>query len=115
MIDRAPITIAIEAPCATVASEADLQSVVAYALAAEGVTAPVALTVVLVDEETRHELTRQLLTHDEPSDVIACPRDKQENELFLPAEAGGALGEMCDSSERAAAQSAEWGTTPARE
>lgn len=115
MIDRASITIALEAPCASLTSEAELQSVVAYTLAAEGVAAPVALTVVLVDDAAIHELNRQFLAHDEPTDVITFPLDNPEDEFFLPAEAVRELGEIYVSCERAAAQSVEWNTTPAHE
>jgi probable rRNA maturation factor len=115
MTGRASLTITIETPCAALASEAELQSVIAYTLAAEGVTAPVTLTVVLVDDATIHELNRRFLAHDEPTDVITFPLDNQDDEFFLPAEAARQLGEIYISCERAAAQSAAWGTTPARE
>jgi probable rRNA maturation factor len=115
MADHASITIAIDAPCASLTSEAELQAVVAYTLAAEGVTVPVALTVVLVDDAAIHALNRQFLAHDEPTDVITFPLDSSEDEFFLPAGAVRELGEIYVSCERAAAQSAEWDTTPARE
>jgi probable rRNA maturation factor len=115
MTDRASLTITIETPCTALAGEAELQSVIAYTLAAEGVTAPVALTVVLVDDATIHELNRRFLAHDEPTDVITFPLDNQDDEFFLPAEAARQLGEIYVSCERATTQSAAWGTTPARE
>ena len=52
------ISVAIEGECPA-ADEDDLRRVVAHALAAEGVTAPVAVGVVLVDDETIHRLNRE--------------------------------------------------------
>lgn len=113
------ITITIEGGCAALADEAELRAVVLHALAAEGATLPVALTVVLVDDATIHELNRQYLDHDEPTDVITFPLDADDEEaagFILPgAGAFRQLGEIYVSCERAAAQSGEWGSDPARE
>lgn len=114
------ITIAIEAPCIATADEADLRSLAFYTLAAEGVTESVALTVVLVDDPTIHELNRQYLAHDEPTDVITFALDEEaaatDAPFILPGEgAFRQLGEIYISCERAAAQSSEWATDPARE
>ena len=112
------ITIAIEIPCAALAEEADLRAVALHTLAAEGVTAPVALTLVLVDDATIHDLNRRFLDHDEPTDVITFALDEAEDDdAFVLPTAGGfrQLGEIYISCERAAAQSAEWGSDPRRE
>ena len=112
------ITIAIEAPCAATADEADLRSLTLYTLAAEGVAEPVALTVVLVDDPTIHELNRQYLAHDEPTDVITFVLDEKKTDapFILPGEgAFRQLGEIYISCERAAAQSGEWASDPVRE
>lgn len=110
------ITIAIEAPCAALAAEEELRSVVRHALAAEGVGGTVALTVVLTDDATIHELNRRFLAHDEPTDVITFPLGDEDGSFVLPgAGAGRQLGEIYVSCERAAAQSGDWGSDPARE
>ena len=112
------ITIAIETPCAALAEEADLRAVALHTLAAEGVTPPVALTVVLVDDATIHDLNRRFLGHDEPTDVITFALDGAQGDaaFVLPATAGRRqLGEIYISCERAAAQGAEWGSAPRRE
>jgi probable rRNA maturation factor len=111
------ITIAIETPCAALADEADLRAVALHTLAAEGVTALVALTIVLVDDATIHDLNRRFLAHDEPTDVITFALDEADDDPFvLPTAADfRQLGEIYISCERAAAQSAEWGSEPRRE
>ena len=114
------ITIAIEAPCTATADEADLRSLALYALAAEGVNGSVALTVVLVDDQAIHELNRQYLAHDEPTDVITFALDEEaaatDAPFILPGEGTfRQLGEIYISCERAAAQSGEWASNPARE
>lgn len=113
------ITIAIEAPCATAANEADLRDLAAHTLVQEGVQAAVALTVVLVDDPTIHDLNKRFLDHDEPTDVITFGLDTGDDNaggFVLPLDdAPRELGEIYVSCERAAAQSADWGTSPERE
>lgn len=114
------ITIAIEAPCAATADEADLRSLVLYTLAAEGVAEPVALTVVLVDDPTIHALNRQYLAHDEPTDVLTFGLDQESDAADAPFILPGAgafrqLGEIYISCERATEQSSEWASDPVRE
>jgi probable rRNA maturation factor len=108
------ISIAIEGDCPA-ADEDDLRAVVAHALAAEGVTEPVAVGVVLVDDETIHQLNRDYLAHDEPTDIITFALDSDDD---FVAGSGGMrreLGEMYISFERAAVQSADWGSDQERE
>lgn len=117
MTDNA-ITIAIEGPCGALAAEADLRAVILHTLALEGVRGSIALTVVLVDDATIHQLNRRFLAHDEPTDVITFPLDGGTGAaaFVLPdAGAGRQLGEIYVSCERAAAQGGEWGNDPARE
>jgi probable rRNA maturation factor len=113
------ITIAIEGPCAALAGEDELRATVLRALEAEGVAGPVALTVVVVDDATIHDLNRRFLDHDEPTDVITFPLDGDAGDgagFVLPGEgAFRQLGEIYVSCERAAAQSGDWGGDPARE
>ncbi|CAA9569534.1 MAG: Metal-dependent hydrolase YbeY, involved in rRNA and/or ribosome maturation and assembly [uncultured Thermomicrobiales bacterium] len=114
------ITIAIENQCAAMADEADLRDLVLHTLAAEGIAEPVALTVVLVDDPTIHDLNRRFLDHDEPTDVITFGLVEGTNDegtpFILPSEeAVRQLGEIYISCERAADQSGEWASDPARE
>lgn len=111
------ITVSIEGHCPA-AHEADLAAVAAHALAAEGVAEPVALGVVLVDDAAIHALNRDFLDHDEPTDIITFPllaADGEDDFVIGQGEMRRELGEMYISFERAAAQSAEWGSDPERE
>lgn len=112
------ITIAIETPCVALADGADLRAVALHTLAAEGIALTVALTVVLVDDATIHDLNRRFLDHDEPTDVITFAFDEADDDATFVLPGTGAfrqLGEIYISCERAAAQSAEWGSEPHRE
>ena len=113
LLDHA-ITVSIEGSCPA-ADAADLAAVAACALAAEGVDAPVAIGVVLVDDATIHRLNRDYLDHDEPTDIITFPLESGDDFVVGRAEVRRELGEMYISYERAAAQSAEWGSDPERE
>lgn len=110
------ITVTIEAACAPLATEDDLRDLVAFALAAESADDAGSISVVLVDDATIHELNRRFLDHDEPTDVITFALDSAvtDEDGFVTPD-GGALGEIYISCERAAAQSGEWGSDPARE
>ncbi|MFN8537546.1 MAG: rRNA maturation RNase YbeY [Thermomicrobiales bacterium] len=108
------ISIAIEGDCPA-ADEADLRAVVERALAAEGVQEAVAIGVVLVDDETIHQLNRDYLNHDEPTDIVTFPLDGDDDFIAGPGGMRRELGEMYISFERAAAQSADWGSDQERE
>lgn len=118
MTQRA-ITVTIETSCTALAAEADLRAVASHTLTAEGMTLPIALTIVLVDDATIHDLNRRFLDHDEPTDVITFALDDAADGegafAFPPAGAFRQLGEIYISCERAAAQSTEWGTEPQHE
>jgi probable rRNA maturation factor len=118
-MNESTITIAIETPCATMANEDDLRDLARHTLAQEGVREAIALTLVVVDDSTIHDLNRQFLNHDEPTDVITFGLDDGNQPgggFVLPAgDAPRELGEIYISCERAAAQSADWGSDPARE
>ena len=116
------IDITIEPACAALGDADELRELVAYALAEEGVAGPVALSVVLVDDATIHDLNRRFLGHDEPTDVITFALDgggggAGAGGFVVPegARGGAGLGEIYVSCERAAAQSGEWGGSPERE
>ena len=109
------IRVTVEPPCAPLADEADLRRVVAHALAAERATGEVAVDVVVVDDATIHDLNRRFLDHDEPTDVITFALDGDDAGGGFVTPGPRQLGEIYISCERAAAQSAEWGNTPAAE
>src|SRR5689334_14442826 len=108
------ISVAIEGDCPA-ADEADLRAVVEHALAAEGVEESVGIDVVLVDDETIHRLNRDYLNHDEPTDIVTFPLDGDDGFITGPGGVRRELGEMYISFERAAAQSADWGSDQERE
>lgn len=115
---RNSITIALEGPCAALATEDELRAVVEHTLQQEGVTASVMLTIVLVDNATIHDLNRRFLDHDEPTDILTFPfaAAADEASFILPAEPGAQpLGEIYISCEQATTQSAEWASTPTEE
>lgn len=91
------------------------------ALAAEGLTAPCEVDVLLTDDDGIHEINRELRQVDRPTDVLSFP----EFELTpgqLPgledADPGTGLiplGDMVLSMERVAAQAREYGHSKRRE
>lgn len=91
------------------------------ALAAEGLTAPCEVDVLLTDDDGIHEINREMRQVDRPTDVLSFP----EFELTpgqLPgsedADSGTGLiplGDMVLSMERVAAQAREYGHSKRRE
>ena len=91
------------------------------ALAAEGLTAPCEVDVLLTDDGGIHEINRELRQVDRPTDVLSFP----EFELTpgqLPGPEDGdpgtgliPLGDMALSMERVAAQAREYGHSKRRE
>lgn len=91
------------------------------ALAAEGLTAPCEVDVLLTDDDGIHEINRELRQVDRPKDVLSFP----EFELTpgqLPGPEGAdpgtgliPLGDMVLSMERVAAQAREYGHSKRRE
>ena len=91
------------------------------ALAAEGLTAPCEVDVLLTDDDGIHEINRELRQVDRPTDVLSFP----EFELTpgqLPGPEGAdpgtgliPLGDMVLSMERVAAQAREYGHSKRRE
>lgn len=91
------------------------------ALAAEGLTAPCEVDVLLTDDDGIHEINRELRQVDRPTDVLSFP----EFEL-TPGQLPGTedadpgtglipLGDMVLSMERVAAQAREYGHSKRRE
>lgn len=108
----AEVTVTIEAACEEVASRAELARVAQFALAAEGHRSPARVEIAVVSDATIHDLNRQFLAHDEPTDVVTFALDGGTG--FV--EAGPpTLGEVYVSCERAADQCQEWGHTVRQE
>ena len=91
------------------------------ALAAEGLTAPCEVDVLLTDDDGIHEINRELRQVDRPTDVLSFPEfDLTPGQLPGPEDADPGtglipLGDMVLSMERVAAQAREYGHSKRRE
>ena len=91
------------------------------ALAAEGVTAPCEVDVLLTDDEGIHRINLDMRQVDRPTDVLSFPAfalrpgELPGVEDADPATGLVPLGDMCISLERAAAQAEEYGHSLERE
>lgn len=91
------------------------------ALAAEGLTAPCEVDVLLTDDDGIHEINRELRQVDRPTDVLSFPEfELTTGQLPGPEDADPGtglipLGDMVLSMERVAAQAREYGHSKRRE
>lgn len=91
------------------------------ALAAEGVTAPCEVDVLLTDDDGIHEINREMRQVDRPTDVLSFPEfELTPGQLPGPEDADPGtglipLGDMVLSMERVAAQAREYGHSKRRE
>ena len=91
------------------------------ALAAEGLTAPCEVDVLLTDDDGIHEINRELRQVDRPPDVLSFPEfELTPGQLPGPEDADPGtglipLGDMVLSMERVAAQAREYGHSKRRE
>ena len=91
------------------------------ALAAEGLTAPCEVDVLLTDDDGIHEINRELRQLDRPTDVLSFPEfELTPGQLPDPEDADPGtglipLGDMVLSMERVAAQAREYGHSKRRE
>lgn len=91
------------------------------ALAAEGLTAPCEVDVLLTDDDGIHEINRELRQVDRPTDVLSFPEfELTPGQLLGPEDADPGtglipLGDMVLSMERVAAQAREYGHSKRRE
>lgn len=91
------------------------------ALAAEGLTAPCEVDVLLTDDDGIHEINRELRQVDRPTDVLSFPEfELAPGQLPGPEDADPGtglipLGDMVLSMERVAAQAKEYGHSKRRE
>ena len=91
------------------------------ALAAEGLTAPCEVDVLLTDDDGIHEINRELRQVDRPTDVLSFPEfELTPGQLPGPEDADPGtglipLGDLVLSMERVAAQAREYGHSKRRE
>ena len=91
------------------------------ALAAEGLTAPCEVDVLLTDDEGIHQINLDMRNVDRPTDVLSFPEfDLKPEELPAAEDADPGtglipLGDMVLSMERVAAQAEEYGHSRQRE
>lgn len=91
------------------------------ALAAEGLTAPCEVDVLLTDDDGIHEINRELRQVDRPTDVLSFPEfELTPGQLPGPEDADPGtglipLGDIVLSMERVAAQAREYGHSKRRE
>lgn len=91
------------------------------ALAAEGLTAPCEVDVLLTDDDGIHEINRELRQVDRPTDVLSFPEfELTPGQLPGPEDADPGtglipLGDMVLSMERVVAQAREYGHSKRRE
>ncbi|MFQ9444724.1 MAG: rRNA maturation RNase YbeY [Vescimonas sp.] len=91
------------------------------ALAAEGLTAPCEVDVLLTDDDGIHEINREPRQVDRPTDVLSFPEfELTPGQLPGPEDADPGtglipLGDMVLSMERVAAQAREYGHSKRRE
>lgn len=91
------------------------------ALAAEGLTAPCEVDVLLTDDNGIHEINRELRQVDRPTDVLSFPEfELTPGQLPGPEDADPGtglipLGDMVLSMERVSAQAREYGHSKRRE
>lgn len=91
------------------------------ALAAEGLTAPCEVDVLLTDDDGIHEINREMRQADRPTDVLSFPEfELTPGQLPGPEDADPGtglipLGDMVLSMERVAAQAREYGHSKRRE
>ena len=102
-------------------TQALLEEVITAALAAEGVSLPCEINVLLTDDGGIHQVNLDMRGVDRPTDVLSFPMfDLRPGERPQPGDEDPEtglvpLGDMCISLERAAAQAGEFGHSVKRE
>ena len=98
-----------------------IRKVIRTALAAEGVTVPCEVDVLLTNDENIHQINLDMRNVDRPTDVLSFPEvDLQPGELPTGEDADPGtglvpLGDMVISMEHVAAQAKEYGHSNRRE
>jgi probable rRNA maturation factor len=96
-------------------NRAVLRAVCAAAIAGEGITGQVVLTVTLVDDAEIHQLNRQHRSVDRATDVLSFPLVDNTGGFALPPDMPRELGDVVVSYPRTVAQAAEYGHSVERE
>ena len=121
---RKTLYIPITADVPGVANDANcalIRRTIRTALAAEGLTAPCEVDVLLTDDDGIHEINREMRQVDRPTDVLSFPEfELAPGQLPGPEDADPGtglipLGDMVLSMERVAAQAREYGHSKRRE
>ena len=122
MAKRHYIPVTADVPgAASDANCALIRRTIRTALAAEGLTAPCEVDVLLTDDDGIHEINRELRQVDRPTDVLSFPEfELTPGQLPGPEDADPGtglipLGDMVLSMERVAAQAREYGHSKRRE
>jgi len=92
-----------------------IRAACAAAIAGEGVTGPVILTLTIVDDDEIHQLNREHRDVDRPTDVLSFPLIDGTDAFALPPGMPRELGDVVVSYPRAVAQAEEYGHSVARE
>lgn len=98
-----------------------LRKVIRAALAAEGVTVPCEVDVLLTDDQGIHAINKEQRGVDAPTDVLSfpmfelAPGDKPSGDDADPGSGLVALGDMVIDLDRVAAQAKEFGHSQGRE
>ena len=98
-----------------------IRRTIGTALAAEGLTAPCEVDVLLTDDDGIHEINREMRQVDRPTDVLSFPEfELTPGQLPGPEDTDPGtglipLGDMVLSMERVAAQAREYGHSKQRE
>jgi probable rRNA maturation factor len=92
-----------------------LRAVCAAALAGEGVTGPVVLTITVVDDDEIREINRDHRGIDKATDVLSFPLVDDETTFALPPGVPRELGDVIVSYPRTVAQAEEYGHSVQRE
>ena len=121
MAKRHYIPITADVPGVSEGQRAFIRKVIRTALAAEGVDFPCEIDVSLTNDETIHEVNREMRQVDKSTDVLSFPAfDLTPGELPGPEDADPGsglipLGDMVISMEHVAAQAKEYGHSNRRE
>ena len=121
MAKRHYIPVTADVPGVSDAMRAQIRRTIRTALAAEGVTAPCEVDVLLTDDEGIHRINLDMRQVDRPTDVLSFPEfELTPGQLPGPEDADPGtglipLGDMVLSMERVAAQAREYGHSKRRE
>lgn len=92
-----------------------LTRVLSNALAEQGVTGPVEVSVVVTDDAKIQALNRQYRGIDRPTDVLSFPQEEGTTAFPRPPGAPRQLGDIVISYDRVKAQAREYGHSERRE